>query len=617
MQRPQIKQGPVHKFIVDSELFTIPAPKGLRGNATVTFSRDGRFLALQYGNGLLNLYEVGGQKATCVLTEKEVHHLDFSPTATSLVLGHRNGSLSWYDPANGKRKNTSSIKSLENPLVAVHPSEPLVAVWSITRPGVDIHDLRDGRLAGHIPSGNLPAVDVAWRPDGKVLAASTPLGIFLHEQSAHFKAGPPLASVGPVVLSFDPTGKLLAALGWKHEVILIRTDTGENLFTLPALAPPTSAVAPIRRLRFDNEGKRLAGRAHKDRLTIWNVAQGNELLFFETIAKHDVEFLQGQKDGTYTSMAVSPRLPNLLAATAGGGLGFWDVETGKRLAFSSPKNTANQLRRAVFEPSGALLTCGAAGTFRYPVCNFEGRLHVGPPEAVNGMVCASDLALSGDGKVIAVSAWNKGADKAGGVSVQQAVGPQRIYDEGENISSVAVSPNGRWLAWGFQGQARVKIWDLKNNVLAKEFLALGTVPSFSADGQWLALSGNQGGLFAVGTWAKHFTFSGMGVFSHDSKLCAVEDGTGKIALVETATGKTLGLLENPNLIIAENLLFAPDDSKLLVTNNGPRAGICVWDLELVAANLEKAGLGWKVPPFDKGQRERPEPLPGVDLDFDR
>jgi WD40 repeat protein len=296
------------------------------------------------------------------------------------------------------------------------------------------------------------------------------------------------------------------------------------------------------------------------------------------------------------------------------GLGFWDLETGKLLTAEAEPG----ILRVLFEPSGALLTCGATGTFRWPVRMVESRLLVGPREPVAQLPPACDLAIDRDGRTLAASAKKaKPFAQHAGVRVllTDKAQPPRIFDRDLSTENIALSADGRWLSWGLEGKDQLKIVDLKEAAAAKEFSGHGNVPCFSGDGKWLAIAGEHGCLFRIGTWEPGVTFSGIAAFSNDSKTLAVETGAGEIRLLNLTTGKEFGRLVDPNLAVASKLLFTPDDSLLLTLNDGAQPGIRVWDLRLVRERLGAAGLDWAVPPFLKSKGAKGEPLPRVDIDL--
>lgn len=586
----------LRRVVGDEEVLHIPAPTepGLAGSQAIpVLSDDGRFLALRFDNGLLQLYELKGQRADLVLSAKDVHQADFPHQGDSLVLAHRDGALSWYERTTGKLKNRVPARGFPEPSVQLHPTEPLAAIWSFRGPDAEVRDLRTGRTLGFLSSGVFPFAGLAWLADGNTLAASIPGGIVFHDRAYQYKNNRMLpTTLGPAQLVASPTGDLLVAVGANSEIHLLNVGTGQTLFRMP----PTSK--PLQRLRFNKDGTKLAAGISAQQLLLWDVAQGDAQRLLSTS--------QLPPPNRYVSATVSPKLPRLLAVGMEYGFGFLDLDSGRELAFAKDKRA----QRLLFHRSGDLLSCGPDGAFRWPVRMVEGDLQIGPPDPLSHALNPSDLAVSRDGQVVAISSWKVNAS-AGGVWVQPAKQPPEVLDKGENVRHVGVSPDGRWLAWGLEGQTTVKIWDVKNAVVAHIFQTSGNLPSFSADGTWLAISGDKGGLFKVGDWEPGLSFSGLGAFTDDGKTLAVDIGTGTLRLVDIATGKEYGRLEDPSLAVADAIRFLANDTQLFTLNNGPQPGLRIWDLRLIRSRLAAAGLDWDLPPYPLAETLKRPALPRV------
>jgi tetratricopeptide (TPR) repeat protein len=84
---------------------------------------------------------------------------------------------------------------------------------------------------------------------------------------------------------------------------------------------------------------------------------------------------------------------------------------------------------------------------------------------------------------------------------------------------------------------------------------------------------------------------------------AVAIATGVIRLLDSATGRELALLEDPNLDCTSLPLFTSDGTRLISYSIGKVNGIQVWDLRLIRRHLAEMGLDWDAPPYPPADPE--------------
>ena len=335
-------------------------------------------------------------------------------------------------------------------------------------------------------------------------------------------------------------------------------------------------------MRFSLDDRLLTYDARDGKPGLWEVAAGAEYRSLVRAA--------AAGKGHYLNPAIRSD-GRLLAVGMGEGVGLWDLQSGKELAFLESPGTDFVL----FEPSGALLTTGSAGLLRWPVqadAASPGLLRIGPPHnlSVPGPVC--NVACSGDGRVIAVSQYQGGRV----LHADRPDQPVRIGPHGD-ARNVAVSPDGRWVVTGAHNGTGVKIWEARTGKLEKELLVDGgSRVGFSPDGKWLATTGGGLRLWAAGSWAEGPQIGGWAfAFSPDGTLLAVETGHGAVRLVDPDTGREYARLENPNQDIVWSLSFGRDGTRL-VTTEADRS-LHVWDLRAIRKQLAEMGLDWALPPY--------------------
>jgi tetratricopeptide (TPR) repeat protein len=167
---------------------------------------------------------------------------------------------------------------------------------------------------------------------------------------------------------------------------------------------------------------------------------------------------------------------------------------------------------------------------------------------------------------------------------------------------VAISPDGALLATGTHNPLKdtdgIKLWETQTGRFIKQISVGGIAEAvFSPDGRWLAVRGEDRALIltvgdckerARGRW-------GAQAFSPDSRLLAVETGTGVIRLLDAGTGREKARLEDPNQDRA-GPSFSPDGTRLIAVSEHGKASH-VWNLRLIRQELDKLDLDWDEPPY--------------------
>src|SRR5262249_18541916 len=150
---------------------------------------------------------------------------------------------------------------------------------------------------------------------------------------------------------------------------------------------------------------------------------------------------------------------------------------------------------------------------------------------------------SADGKVLAAGNFD-------GAYVWQRGRPQEVIHlkPHTDCRTVAVSPNGAWVATGSHSGLGLKVWRSRDGKLEKEFLADTNWPTpyFSADGKWLF--NRHGQRWRVGDWtegARHPGTGGPIAFTADTRLAAWGWNKGHVPLVDPESGRELARLEDP------------------------------------------------------------------------
>jgi serine/threonine protein kinase/WD40 repeat protein len=591
----------IRRVLDDAEIHRL---KGLGAPAAPVLSRDGKFVAVVHRDSDLkkfitvNLWHLDGLTPRLLRSEARARSVDFHPNGQQVAVAYNDGAIGLFELPSGRQlgRLAPDIPTREV-RIALHPKEPMIAVCSYFGSVVQLRDVRTGKVVASLPQSDRPN-SVAWSPDGRTLAVgygeSTLIRLYDRTTLQAYRTLDG-TQWGIYSLDFNHAGDRLAALGWFGFVELFDVGTGQKLFE-------TTPVYCSR--RFSRDDRRLAGGVQDGKLGIWQVGDSRE---YRTLLR---KALPEKSEYAYEAVHADGRL---LAVAMKDGFGLWDLASGSELAFI-PMNGEDGVHDLRFEPSGALLTAGLSGLFRWPIRadpNAPNRLMVGPPERLPLRV--NHISQSRDGQVIvgstrAVGQWQ--ADAGGWIlHTDRRSRPIRL-DAGADIGWIVVSPDGRWVVTATCGVGLAKIWVARDGHLVQQLAEWGTgFPRFSPDGSWLSTGLDGGRLFAVGTWEPGPRVAGAGVFAPDSKLMALQTAGEVIRLVEAATGREIAKLEDPHGDWAKRISFTPDGTQLVTVGYHARTrAVHIWDLRAIRRQLKALGLDWDWPEFAPAGVAAGEPL---------
>jgi eukaryotic-like serine/threonine-protein kinase len=576
--------------VADEQVITRFEARMDHGVHVFAFSPDGRHLATTYnaGNALL-VWDVDARKAALrVAGAVSEGAVAFSPDSRQIALARQDGDTLVYDLATGqptRRWSGPSVKCL-----SFHPNGTQIAEIA-GQPGKTcrIVDAVSGRLIRSIPIGAV-AVGVAWSPDGGTLA--TPCDdfkIYLFDAATGARKATMDGHSADLLTAFHPAGTLLATSGRDQQLRLWDSALGRPWLSLTSWAEF---------VQFSRNGQIVVSR--EDRLITHRT---DPALEYRTLTHASSPPLNLQR----ASIQCDGRV---LGVGSDRGIVLWDLARGTELAFL-PIGVA---RHSIFEPSGDLLSSGELGVWRWPIRAEpqRGELHIGPPHQLP--LPPSDGSIDEDhGSQVVVLA---------DYQLTHVLTPERTFDIGPLLSfrSVAVSPDGKYLAIGGHTGGAIQIWRARDATRVAGLAGEGRGGIiFSPDGKWLMTQESPCKLWEVETWREARQIDGWGCcFSPDGRLLAVQDANKIILLVEPETGRVLAHLDSPDLCSVQSATFSPDGSRLVITTRED-PGIRVWDLRSVRRQLFAMGLDWDAPPFAdlEGAAEStadPKPL-AVEVDF--
>jgi serine/threonine protein kinase/WD40 repeat protein/tetratricopeptide (TPR) repeat protein len=553
------------------------------------FSPDGRYLATTDNPGsALTIWDVDRRMAA--MHDPGPGKAAFSPDSERMILAHEDGDFRLYNLVTGQLKNRWTGPAGAYSL-AFHPHGLLIAVTSPegNKSTCRILEAESGRLVRLIPLPNLGFVRLAWSPDGATLA--TPCDdhkIYLWDAATGTRKATLEGHTNyGLTAAFHPAGTLLASNGWEGRLWLWDPVLGRPWFNLTDGAQP----------EFSQDGRIVV--SFEDELTTYLVDPALEYRTFAHASSQRLYY--GSPSIRYDG--------RVMATGISTGVVLWDLTRGVELAHL-PIGPTTYLQ---FEPSGDLLASSfVVGVLRWPIQLHpeRGEFRIGPPRRLPLPAGTEQMAADLSGRIVAL---------AGGIRAYVAT-PERTFPVGplDDCRSVAVSPDGQWLATGSHGKNGVQVWRVHDATRVAHPVTLGFGNArFSPDGQWLMTS-PPCRLWEVGTWREaRQKIGGHGhCFSPDGRFVVVQDASKVIRLVETETGRTLARLESLDLCDVRCAAFSPDGSRLVITtNDGP--AVHVWDLRAIRRQLAGMGLDWDAPAYSDDDAARPDlpPLPPLKVDY--
>ncbi|MFD7630800.1 hypothetical protein ACFV7Q_33065 [Streptomyces sp. NPDC059851] len=455
--------GRVKDLVGKKELPRAALAPGSGAPEALSFSPDGRLLALGYRDGRAALWETAGGRDGPPLAghADAVFALTFSPDGRLLATGSRDTTVRLWDTATGRpvgpplTDHTTGVEdiafSLDGRLLATASDDGVLLYEragtsgttpstaptpSTASPGTPLASRAleaalSERWAIRLPSvrvGGHGLLRVAFSPDGRVLATtSLQRALHLLDPVTRAPLGPsaPAPPSAPHCLAFSPNAALLATESPEGVVCLRDPLTGAVRRTWRA-----DQAGASRQLVFSPDGRLLASLAGDGSVLLRTVPDGEPV----GGAVHD---LSGSPLSTVTVIAFSPDGRILAAADSAGDVRLW--RTGTHVLVGGPYPGARAL---AFSPDGRTLAA-PSGDSAVRLWDLDGSGRHGSPLS-RQVPQVNHLAFSPDGSLLATAGHD-------GVVLLWDPVTRELVDSawaghGGPVNGLAFSPDGSLLA---------------------------------------------------------------------------------------------------------------------------------------------------------------------------
>ncbi len=558
---------------------------------SVAFSPDGQTLCARYTGGALVAWDlptrelilVAGTNATNVV----ISGMSYAADSAQLMFSDpdRNAQITVFD----LKKRERVVTGIRNGARSFRFRPGTSQVGVVLDNKVELLEHPAGTLLKTFEQLTRVYL-LAWSPDGAQLVVACEDGeVYLWDAERGTHRMLRGHSEPCVRLGFSPDGKLLFTGSRDGTTRLWDAETGQLIVTTE------NSVAHT----FSPDGKRLGFWQLSKALGTWKV----------DLSDCYVALQCPKTEGAFLSLDLSAD-GRWCVATQTKGVRAWDVRAENRESYFP----VDGLQSARLAPDGnSFMICRTGGLERWPLTDAARQgdpLAFGEPQsiALPDRRGARNVAVSADGSTAAVELTDyrfvmidlKGERAPVVFSERWRGANQKSSGTPTGPGRFAISPDGRWVCTGFWfgPQDRPRVWNTRTGLVVTNLPAGTSLAMFSADSQWLGLSGvAQYHVFSTKDWSKVASIPrDESSFTHGTLAFL---GDGQVALARTRQSIQLRGARSEEKFLD---LIAPvpqSVASIRVAQNGSvlatgsaRDVIQVWRLDRVRQHLAAMNMDW-------------------------
>ncbi|MCG9128073.1 PD40 domain-containing protein [Candidatus Poribacteria bacterium] len=387
--------------------------------------------------------------------------------------------------------------------------------------------------------------EIRFSPDGRKLAVSTSLGIWLHEPNT----GEELdllerPHTHTALFAFSPDNQTIASLSWgsrltsnkynRYVVKVWDTNTGEDKAILSGFRLPINSIA------YSPDGETIVtGGAHYcNSVRLWN-AQTGENIYTSRMKSKLGTFVVFSPDGTTFTSSGDDNVAYL-----------WDTET--RIQKFTFVGHTKYVFSIAYSPDGkTIATASGDGTIRL----WDTITGTHKTTLTSKIEAIMSLTYSPDGNTI-VCGNTKGEIQLWDTRTEKL--KSTLTGHNRKVKSIVFAPDGKTFATASSDNT-IRLWDSttgKTKVILTGYMEIHSA-AYSPDGTIIATASRDKMVrlwdVQTGKIRKSFTVSknvliGKIAYSPDGETIAVARPFDKILLVNTLTGKRKGSLNHFGLV---------------------------------------------------------------------